>query len=114
MWNTGPQPGGAFPAAYADVKAFAASARFPVVAKNREAFERRKKPAVGGTTRIEGPRELMELARQWGPQPGVVLQEYLPREDAEDWIVHGYFDCRSTPLAMFTGVRCGPGRRTRG
>ncbi|MGW3429977.1 carboxylate--amine ligase [Streptomyces melanosporofaciens] len=99
-----PTPEAAFPDTYADVKAFAASARFPVVAKNREAFERRKKPAVGGTTRIEGPRELMELARRWGPRPGVVLQEYLPREDAEDWIVHGYFDSRSTPLAMFTGV----------
>ena len=37
----------------------------------------------------------MELARRWGPRPGVVLQEYLPREDAEDWIVHGYFDSRS-------------------
>ncbi|MEU1943863.1 ATP-grasp domain-containing protein [Streptomyces sp. NPDC020125] len=100
-----PTPEAAFPDTYADVKAFAASARFPVVAKNREAFERRKKPAVGGTTRIEGPRELMELARRWGPRPGVVLQEYLPREDAEDWIVHGYFDSRSTPLAMFTGVK---------
>ncbi|MCD9590795.1 MULTISPECIES: carboxylate--amine ligase [Streptomyces] len=100
-----PTPEGAFPDTYADVKAFAASARFPVVAKNREAFERRQKPAVCGTTRIEGPRELLELARRWGPRPGVVLQEYLPREEAEDWIVHAYFDARSTPLAMFTGVK---------
>ncbi|MET7932466.1 ATP-grasp domain-containing protein [Streptomyces sp. NPDC005322] len=100
-----PTPEGAFPDSYADVKAFAASARFPVVAKNREAFERRKKPAVSGTTRIAGPRELMELARDWGPRPGVILQEYLPREDAEDWIVHAYVDAGSTPLAMFTGVK---------
>ncbi|GAA0510184.1 hypothetical protein GCM10010390_11090 [Streptomyces mordarskii] len=56
-----PTPEGAFPDTYADVKAFAASTRFPVVAKNREAFERRKKPAVGGTSRTEGPRELKEL-----------------------------------------------------
>jgi D-aspartate ligase len=100
-----PTPEGAFPDSYADVKAFAASARFPVVAKNREAFERRRKPAVSGTTRIADPRELMELARGWGPRPGVILQEYLPREDAEDWIVHAYFDAGSIPLAMFTGVK---------
>ncbi|MFI0821402.1 ATP-grasp domain-containing protein [Streptomyces sp. NPDC021098] len=100
-----PTPEAAFPGSYADVKAFAVSARFPVVAKNREAFERRRQPAVGGTTRIAGPRELLALARNWGPRPGVVLQEYLPRESAEDWIVHAYFDAESTPLAMFTGVK---------
>ncbi|WP_246097396.1 ATP-grasp domain-containing protein [Streptomyces botrytidirepellens] len=100
-----PTPEAAFPGSYADVKAFAVSARFPVVAKNREAFERRRQPAVGGTTRIAGPRELLALARDWGPRPGVVLQEYLPRESAEDWIVHAYFDAESTPLAMFTGVK---------
>ncbi|WP_431775464.1 ATP-grasp domain-containing protein [Streptomyces cucumeris] len=100
-----PTPEAAFPATFADVKAFAVSGRFPVVAKNREAFERREKPAVGGTTRIEGPRELLALAPSWGPRPGVVLQEYLPREHAEDWIVHAYVDSRSTPLALFTGVK---------
>jgi len=100
-----PTPEAAFPGSYAEVKAFAVGARFPVVAKNREAFERRRRPAVGGTTRIAGPRELLALARDWGPRPGVVLQEYLPRESAEDWIVHAYFDAESTPLAMFTGVK---------
>ncbi|MGW3565620.1 carboxylate--amine ligase [Streptomyces sp. NPDC000941] len=100
-----PTPAAAFPDSYADVKEFAATARFPVVAKNREAFERRRRPAVGGTTRITGPRELLALAAGWGPRPGVILQEYLPREEAEDWIVHAYVDAESTPLAMFTGVK---------
>jgi hypothetical protein len=99
-----PTPSAAFPDSYADVREFAATARFPVVAKNREAFERRRRPAVGGTTRITGRRELLALAAGWGPRPGVIPQEYLPREDAEDWIVHAYFDAESTPLAMFTGV----------
>lgn len=100
-----PSPAAAFPDSYADVEAFAAEARFPVVAKNREAFVRRRQPAVSGTTRIEGPGRLLALARGWGEHPGVILQEYLPREDAEDWIVHAYFDADSTALAMFTGVK---------
>ncbi len=100
-----PSPSALFPASYEEIEKYASVASFPLVAKNREAFERRAHPAVHGTTRIGGPRELLELARGWGPSPGVILQEYLPREEAEDWIVHAYFDAESTPLAMFTGVK---------
>ncbi|GAA1357134.1 hypothetical protein GCM10009612_24680 [Streptomyces beijiangensis] len=35
----------------------------------------------------------------------MILQEYLPREDAEDWIVHAYFGSEAEPLALFTGVK---------
>ncbi|MCX5204910.1 ATP-grasp domain-containing protein [Streptomyces sp. NBC_00237] len=98
-------PEAAFPNSYAEVVAFAERARFPVVAKNREAFVRRHHPAVRGTTRIAGPGQLRALAREWGESPGVILQEYLPREEAEDWIVHAYFDAHSEPRAMFTGVK---------
>ncbi|MGW0082624.1 carboxylate--amine ligase [Streptomyces sp. NPDC003393] len=100
-----PSPAAAFPQSYDDIAAFAETARFPVVAKNREAFVRRSRPAVNGTTRIATREGLLALARDWGGRPGVVLQEYLPREEAEDWIVHAYFDQDSTPLAMFTGVK---------
>ncbi|MFF4187945.1 ATP-grasp domain-containing protein [Streptomyces sp. NPDC001691] len=100
-----PSPAAAFPETYADVEDFARHARFPVVAKNREAFVRRRSPAVPGTTRIESRAHLLALARGWGASPGVILQEYLPREQAEDWIVHAYFDEHSTPLALFTGVK---------
>ncbi|MFJ2773673.1 ATP-grasp domain-containing protein [Streptomyces sp. NPDC087300] len=98
-------PTASFPESRADIARFAASARFPVVAKNREAFTRRARPAVNGTTRIETPRGLLELSRDWGERPGVILQEYLPREQAEDWIVHAYFGADSMPRAMFTGVK---------
>ncbi|MYW68180.1 ATP-grasp domain-containing protein [Streptomyces sp. SID8379] len=100
-----PSPAAAFPGSRADIEAFATQARFPVVAKNREAFTRRTRPAVNGTTKIMTPDGLRELARDWGESPGVILQEYLPREDAEDWIVHAYFDQDSTPRALFTGVK---------
>jgi D-aspartate ligase len=98
-------PAAAFPESYEEIVAFAESARFPLVAKNREAFVRRSRPAVNGTTRIPTREGLLTLAKDWGAQPGVILQEYLPREEAEDWIVHAYFDAESTPLAMFTGVK---------
>ncbi|MFJ8937947.1 ATP-grasp domain-containing protein [Streptomyces sp. NPDC102365] len=100
-----PSPEAAFPETYGEIEDFAAKARFPLVAKNREAFVRRARPAVRGTTRIATQEVLLRLARDWGERPGVILQEYLPREDAEDWIVHAYFDADSVPLAMFTGVK---------
>ncbi|MEU8585632.1 ATP-grasp domain-containing protein [Streptomyces sp. NPDC048664] len=100
-----PSPQAAFPRSYDDIVRFARQASFPVVAKNREAFVRRERPAVNGTTRISTPEGLLALARDWGERPGVILQEYLPRERAEDWIVHAYFGRDSTPLAMFTGVK---------
>ncbi|MGA5503530.1 ATP-grasp domain-containing protein [Streptomyces umbrinus] len=100
-----PSPKSACPESYEEIEDFAAKAVFPLVAKNREAFVRRARPAVNGTTRIGTREGLLALARDWGEHPGVILQEYLPREDAEDWIVHAYFDAYSTPLAMFTGVK---------
>lgn len=98
-------PMAVFPQSYDEIERFAETVRFPVVAKNREAFVRRARPAVNGTTRIGSRERLLRLAEEWGDRPGVILQEYLPREDAEDWIVHAYFDAESTPLAMFTGVK---------
>ncbi|MFJ6899626.1 ATP-grasp domain-containing protein [Streptomyces hokutonensis] len=100
-----PSPTAAFPQSYDDIVDFAEKARFPIVAKNREAFVRRSRPAVNGTTKISTREGLLALARDWGEHPGVILQEYLPREEAEDWIVHAYFDQDSTPLALFTGVK---------
>lgn len=100
-----PSPASAFPDTYEDVEDFARHARFPLVAKNREAFVRRERPAVHGTTRVRSAAHLLALARGWGERPGVILQEYLPREEAEDWIVHAYFDENAAPLAMFTGVK---------
>ncbi|TQE37243.1 ATP-grasp domain-containing protein, partial [Streptomyces ipomoeae] len=58
-----PSPAAAFPQSYEDVERFAEQARFPVVAKNREAFERRRQPAVNGTTRIGDREGLLRLAR---------------------------------------------------
>ncbi|QHC20393.1 ATP-grasp domain-containing protein [Streptomyces sp. GS7] len=100
-----PTPAAAFPRSYAEIAAYADRARFPVVAKNREAFVRRSRPAVAGTTRIGGPDRLLDLARDWGPRPAVILQEYLPGEQAEDWIVHAYCAEHGAVRVLFTGVK---------
>jgi predicted ATP-grasp superfamily ATP-dependent carboligase len=93
------------PASGEEVEALAHSAPFPIVAKNRAAYDRRRSPAVPGTTRLDTPDELLRLARRWGARPSVILQEYLPRQHCQDWFVHGYFDADSSPRALFTGIK---------
>jgi D-aspartate ligase len=100
-----PTPRAAFPANFDELEKFAADARFPVVAKNLEAFERSRAPVVRSTTRVNDATELRALARTWGEDFSVILQDYLPLGDAEDWIVHLYCDASSECLVVFTGVK---------
>lgn len=98
-------PEAVFPNNFEELEKFATDATFPVVVKNLEAFERRRAPVVSGTTRVDNPVELYALARTWGADFSVIIQDYVPREDAEDWIVHSYCDEFSSPLVQFTGVK---------
>lgn len=98
-------PASAFPETMGEVREFAARSSFPVVAKNLEAWVRRSAPVVDGTTILRTPAELLALAARWGDTPSVILQEYLPLEHAEDWIVHLYCDADSNCAAIFTGVK---------
>ena len=54
-----PAPASAFPATPGEIGAFAAQATFPVVAKNLEAWVRRRAPVVPGTTVLATPQELL-------------------------------------------------------
>jgi predicted ATP-grasp superfamily ATP-dependent carboligase len=100
-----PIPATAFPADTAEVERFAATARFPVVAKNRDAFTRRTSPAVHGTTRVDHPEGLLALAAGWSRTPNVALQEYLPPEHTQDWIVHLHIGSDADSTVLFTGVK---------
>lgn len=100
-----PTPRAAYPANVDDLEKFAADARFPVVAKNLEAFERLRNAAVRKTALINDATELRALARTWGEDFSVILQEYLPSADADDWIVELYCDASSDCLVQFTGVK---------
>ncbi len=103
-WDV-PTAGAAFPSTLAEVTEFAEGGTFPVVAKNREAWERRRAPVVSGTTLLHTREELLQVARGWGQSPNVILQEYIPYEHAEDWAVHMYCDADSTALLAITGVK---------
>jgi D-aspartate ligase len=100
-----PAPASAFPETSAELNDFIGRATFPIVAKNLEAWERRSAPAVPGTTVLHTPEELQALAARWGERPSVILQDYIPREHAEDWIVHLYCDANSNCVVTFTGLK---------
>ncbi len=100
-----PTPASAFPSTDTELLSFARQAVFPLVAKNREAWVRRTAPVVAGTTVFGSEQELLATARDWGTQPSVILQEYIPREVAQDWIVHLYCDAESDCLVEFTGLK---------
>ena len=100
-----PAPGSAFPSTSAALTSFAGQASFPLVAKNLEAWVRRQAPVVGGTTVFGSAQELLAAAQDWGAEPSVILQEYIPREQAQDWIVHLYCDADSNCPVVFTGIK---------
>ena len=100
-----PTPWAAFPTNADELDRVASEATFPVVVKNLEAFERHRARAVAGTTVVKNAAELLALARTWGGEFSVVLQDYVPRGDAEDWIVNAYCDASATCRVQFTGVK---------
>ncbi|MEU3689402.1 carboxylate--amine ligase [Streptomyces narbonensis] len=77
---------------------------FPVVLKNRDAWTRLRNPAVGGTTAVRDERELLGRFEP-GILPPLLVQEYIPREWAEDWITHLYCGTGGEARVAFTGLK---------
>ncbi|MER5734452.1 ATP-grasp domain-containing protein [Streptomyces sp. NPDC002262] len=77
---------------------------FPVVLKNRDAWSRLRTPAVGSTTAVRDERDLLDRFPP-GALPPVLVQEYIPREAAEDWITHLYCGDGGGPPLVFTGLK---------
>ncbi|MEU4064274.1 ATP-grasp domain-containing protein [Streptomyces wedmorensis] len=77
---------------------------FPVVLKNRDAWSRLRTPAVGSTTAVRDERDLLGRFPP-GALPPVLVQEYIPREGAEDWITHLYCGAGGAPRVVFTGLK---------
>lgn len=112
-----PAPHSVTPASFDEAGDFASTATYPVVVKNAEVWERRRRPVVPGTTVVPTESDLLTLLSQRPPDllpdslrrqprsesPGVILQEYIPPEHAEDWIVHLYAGAGGTSLVLFTG-----------
>jgi D-aspartate ligase len=101
-----PAPVSMCPATIKELGEFAAAASFPVVVKNAEPWERRRAPVVPNTTVIHTARELLATASSAnGKALGMIVQEYIPRDQAQDWIVHLYCDANSNCVVLFTGVK---------
>ncbi|MFE1903358.1 ATP-grasp domain-containing protein [Streptomyces gardneri] len=77
---------------------------FPVVLKNRDAWTRLRDPAVGGTTAVRDERDLLDRFAP-GVLPPLLVQEYIPREWAEDWITHLYCGTGGETRVAFTGLK---------
>ena len=113
-----PSPAASFPTTIAEVDSFAATATFPVIAKNLAPFERLRSPTVSGTRLVSSAEDLRGLAAGWPPHFAVIAAGVPARGDvAEDWIFQGYFDAASESLVAFTGVKLRswppqPGRTT--
>jgi D-aspartate ligase len=108
-----PTPASVRPASIAEVAEIAATARFPVVIKNADPWQRRAHPVVAGTTVIDSADELLDIVRNAsadGPAagdavPDFIVQEYLPRRYSQDWVVHLYSDAESNCTVVLTGVK---------
>lgn len=98
-------PRAVFPANWDELEKIASETVFPVVAKNLEAFERKRAPVVSSSTRIDDANQLRAFADKWGDEFSVILQEYLPPDDSQDWFVHAYCDESSHCLVQFTGLK---------
>jgi D-aspartate ligase len=77
---------------------------YPLVLKNVEPFTRLRTPAVGATTVVRDERELLGRFPA-GALPPVLVQEYIPRDQAEDWITHLYCGPGGVPRVLFTGLK---------
>jgi predicted ATP-grasp superfamily ATP-dependent carboligase/O-antigen/teichoic acid export membrane protein len=78
---------------------------YPVVAKNDAAWTRLSAPAVQANTVVRSPAELRRMATAWAPPFGVVLQEYIPSDAAEDWFCNAWVGADAASTVLFTGVK---------
>lgn len=81
---------------------------FPLVVKS--VALRGQAQSVENSTVVAGRGELRELAGRWEEPFRVIIQEYLPDEECEDWFTHGYCDAQARAGVVFTGrkVRAWP------
>lgn len=100
-----PVPRAAFPRTRAEIAALADELTFPIVAKNVEPYGRLDHPVVEFSTVVWTRDQLLQLSERWPDPLEVMLQEYIPRESAEDWIYHAYLDRAADAAVDFTGVK---------
>jgi len=83
-----------------------ANLALPVVVKQADSWSRLSRPVVPGSTVVRTAEEVRELRAafdRWPEGSDVIVQEYLPDDDAEDWFAHGYCTASSRVARIFTG-----------
>ena len=76
-----------------DLEATLADLALPVVVKQTDPWSRLTRPVVTGSTVVRTAEDVRRLRTAFDRWPGgsdVVVQEYLPDDDAEDWFVHSH------------------------
>ena len=115
-------PATASPASIDEVEAFIDTADFPLVIKNAEPWERRRRPVVPYTMLVYSPEELLAIVggmfpgrpsgrdADGGPAgagrlTGLLLQEYIPAEHSEDWMTDLYCNVGISSPVVLTGLK---------
>lgn len=78
---------------------------YPLVVKNPEPWKCVSGSALSGTTVVRSRESLATLMAGWAAMPPIAVQEYLPEERCQDWIVHAYCDENGRCLVDFTGMK---------
>ena len=76
-----------------------ANLALPVVVKQADSWSRLSRPVVPGSTVVRTAEEVRELRAafdRWPEGSDVIVQEYLPDDEPEDWFAHGY--CTASSL----------------
>jgi hypothetical protein len=92
-----------FPTSYDELVTAARELTFPVVAKNVAPWTRLTAPVVPSTTFIGSESELLTRFADRTDFSGLLLQEFVPHDSAEDWFVHIYCDADWTGRLSLTG-----------
>jgi predicted ATP-grasp superfamily ATP-dependent carboligase/SAM-dependent methyltransferase len=93
-----------FPRSLDELRALAATVRFPVLLKGSDGIRLSRR--AGEKMSIVRSREALldEYRRMEDPaQPDLMLQEYIPGGEDAQWMFNGYFDARSECLFGITG-----------
>jgi predicted ATP-grasp superfamily ATP-dependent carboligase len=88
-----------------DLEAALANLTLPVVVKQADSWSRLTRPVVTGSTVVRTAEDVGRLRAafdRWPEGSDVIVQEYLPDEDAEDWFAHGYCSASSDVPRIFT------------
>jgi D-aspartate ligase len=100
-----PTPQTVFPTSVEEVVRLARELTFPVIAKNVEPWAPRPRQHVKSTTIIHDERDLLDRFRDATDLTGLLLQEYIPHDQSEDWFVALHSNAAAVPEVQFIGQK---------